>query len=105
MVEPILAGLSVTKAPAFSRAATLSEAAPILSGDKSSIHTEYSARLTLATRDDGTGVTHAPARGRSAAGDETDDGLGAATRFVVLLEVLGRFLLHPATDLANEDDA
>ena len=107
MVEPILAGLSVTMAPAFSRAATLSDAAPMGEQDivSSTLVGSQGYPLTLAAGNDGTSVTHAPAGGRSAAGDETNDRLGLATRFVVLLEVLRGLLLHTTTNLTDEDNA
>lgn len=36
--------------------------------------------------------------------DEADDGLGRSPSLVVLLEELGRVLLHRSTDLTNDDD-
>ena len=104
MVEPILAGLSVTVTPAFSRAATLSDAAPT-SGTSVSICSESdSVKLTLATGDDGTSVTHASTGGCSPASNEAHDGLGVGPRLVVLLKVLGSLLLHATTNLTNEDN-
>lgn len=57
--------------------------------------------ITLATADDGTGVTHAAAGGRADTGDEADGGL---VEPVVGLEELGGVLLGAATDLTDHDD-
>ena len=57
--------------------------------------------ITLATADDGTGVTHAAAGGRADTGDEADGGL---VEPVVGLEELGGLLLGAATDLTDHDD-
>ena len=61
-------------------------------------------RLTLATRDDGTGVTHTPSGRSSAASNEADNRLGVRASLVVLLEILGSLLLHATANLANDDD-
>lgn len=101
---PILAGLSVTITPAFSRAATLSEAAPknrLASSDQR----EATASLTLPARDDGTGVAHTTSRRCSTTSNKSYDRLGVLTRLVVLFQVLSGFLLHGTTDLTNDDDA
>ena len=49
-------------------------------------------------------MAHAPARGSSTSRNEANDGLGVGARLVVFLQVLGRVLLHGATDLANDHD-
>mmetsp|Transcript_44063 Transcript_44063/g.58469 ORF Transcript_44063/g.58469 Transcript_44063/m.58469 type:complete len:225 (+) Transcript_44063:274-948(+) len=56
---------------------------------------------TLASGNDGTGVAHAAAGGRSLAGDEADDGQVAV---VVGAEPLSGLLLGLAADLTNHDD-
>ena len=57
--------------------------------------------ITLATADDGTGVTHAAAGGRADTGDEADGGLVV---LVVGLDELGSILLGATTNLTNHDD-
>lgn len=56
---------------------------------------------TLATADNGTGVTHATAGGSADTSDEADSGLVVD---VVGLEELGSILLGATTDLTNHDD-
>jgi hypothetical protein len=73
-----------------------------LDNDTSSLESgDLRVGVTLSTADDGTSVTHAPARGRGDTGDEADDGLVGR---VVLLEEVGGVLLSGTTNLTNHDD-
>ena len=60
---------------------------------------------SLASRDDGTGVTHPPARRSGGTGDERDDGLGVRSGLVELFEIGGGLFLHGSTDLSDQDDS
>lgn len=100
--SPICAGLSVTITPAFRRASTFADAVPARGHKRPDQRRNTS--FTFAARDDSTCVAHAPARGSSTARNEANDRLGVGTRLVVLLQVLGRVLLHRATNLANDHD-
>jgi len=81
---PILAGLSVTMAPAFSRAATLSDAAPGNSVRKYPTEVK-SERCTFASRDNSTCMPHTSARGSCASRDEADNRFRLASCLVVFL--------------------
>lgn len=58
---------------------------------------------SLSSRDDGSGVSHAAARGSGTSGDEGGDGLGVRA-LVVLGQVSGGLLLHRSTDLSDQND-
>lgn len=58
---------------------------------------------TLSTRDNGSGVAHATARGSGDTSDEADNGLAVANS-VGLLEELGGVLFGRSTNLTNHDD-
>jgi hypothetical protein len=60
--------------------------------------------LTLAARNDSTGVAHAATGRSSAASDEANDGLRLRAGKVVLLEILRRILLHRAANLTDDNN-
>src|SRR6185437_9406136 len=71
-------------------------------GDASALHRlDLVAGAALAARDDGAGVTHAPARRRGHSGDEADDRL----LDLVVAQEFGGILFRRAADLADHDDA
>ena len=104
MDEPILAGLSVTITPAFSSAATLSNAAPYSSDFR--MHEVCEPQLlTLATRDNGTGMTHTAPWWCSTTRNEANNRLRILPCLVELFQVFRSFLFHRPTNLSDDDDA
>lgn len=90
-------------APALSKAATLSDAAPRHDRENRAV-ARVSRLRTFSTCNDSASMAHAPARRGGPTGNETYNGLRVATRLVVPLQVLGRFLLHRTTNLTDDDD-
>ena len=65
---------------------------------------QNSEALTLPTGNDGASVTHTATRRGGPSSDEANNRFWFGAAEVVPLEVLGSFLFHATTNLANDND-